>query len=65
MLLTRFFPAAFTCHSLLDAFFFARLEVKRVPFDLFNNVLLLNIALKAPQGIFEGFSLLDPNFCQN
>jgi len=32
--------------------------------DLLDDVLLLDFALEPTQGIFEGLSLLDPDFCQ-
>jgi len=35
-----------------------------VPLDLLNNVFLLHLALKTPQSVFEGFSLLQSHFRQ-
>jgi len=35
-----------------------------MPLDLFNDVFLLYLAFKAPQGIFKGFALLQSNFRQ-
>jgi len=32
--------------------------------DLLDDVLLLDFALEPTQGIFEGLSLLDSDFCQ-
>jgi len=32
--------------------------------DFLDNVFLLYLPLKAAQGIFEGFSLLQSHFCQ-
>ena len=49
----------------LDAFLFARLQIEGMQLNFPDNVLLLNLALEAPQGIFEGLALLNPNFRQN
>ena len=35
-----------------------------MPLDLLNNVFLLHLALKPPQSVFEGFSLLQSHFRQ-
>ena len=35
-----------------------------MPLDLLNNVFLLHLALKSPQSVFEGFSLLQSYFGQ-
>jgi hypothetical protein len=35
-----------------------------MPFDFLDDVFLLYLPLKAAQGIFEGFSLLQSDFCQ-
>ena len=31
--------------------------------NFLDDVLLLDLALEAPQGILEGLALLNPNFC--
>src|SRR5258708_15754391 len=51
-LATTFLPVSFASQRLLASLFFARLQVTRVPFDLFNNVLLLNLTLEPAKGIF-------------
>jgi|ERR1700761_2353313 hypothetical protein len=48
----------------LHPFFFTGLQVKGVALDLFDNVFLLHFALEAAQSVFEGFTLLQSNFCQ-
>ena len=45
---TRFLAIAFASQCLLEAALFTRLHVVGVTFDLFDDVLLLNLALKAP-----------------
>ena len=64
LLFALFFAAAFACQSFLHAFLFAWLQVKGVAFHFLDNVLLLNLPLKAPQSIFERLAFLRSNFCQ-
>ena len=33
-------------------------------FDFFDDVFLLDLALETAESVFEGFSLLEPHFCQ-
>ena len=42
----------------------ARLEVEGMTLHLFNDVFRLNLALEPPQGILDGLTLLQSNFCQ-
>ena len=42
---------------------FARLHVEAVLLDFLDDVFLLHLALKAAQGIFQRFTLLDDDFC--
>jgi hypothetical protein len=49
---TTFFPVSLASQRLLGPFLLTGLQVKRVPFDLFDNVLLLNFTLEAPKGVF-------------
>jgi hypothetical protein len=64
LFLARFLTRPFASQRRLHALFFAGLEVKGVALNLLDNVFLLHFALKAAQSILEGFSLLQPNFCQ-
>ncbi len=48
----------------LHALFFTGFQVIGVSFDFLDNVFLLRLALETPQGILEGFSLLQPDFGQ-
>jgi hypothetical protein len=43
---------------------FTWFQVKRVSLDLFDNVFLLYLAFKAPQGAFERLAILQMDFCQ-
>ena len=40
------------------ALLFAGLQIKGVTLNLFDDVLLLDLALESPQGAFQGFTLL-------
>jgi hypothetical protein len=46
-----FLPVSFTGQRLLGPELLARLQVKRVSFDLFNNVLLLDLTLETAKGV--------------
>jgi len=59
-----FLPVPFAGQRLLGPELLSRLQVKRVPFDLFNDVLLLDFALEAAKGILQRFALLKLNFSQ-
>jgi hypothetical protein len=60
----RFFPVSLTGQRLLDPLLLTRLQVERVPLDLFNDVFLLHLTLEAPKGVFQRFALLEFHFCQ-
>jgi len=64
LLLTSLFTTPFTRQSFLHAFLLTWFEVKGMSLDFLDNVFLLYLPLKAAQGIFEGFSLLQSDFCQ-
>jgi hypothetical protein len=57
-------PVAFASQRLLGPQLLSRLQVKRVSLDLFNNVLLLDLTLEAPEGVFQRFALLKLYFSQ-
>jgi hypothetical protein len=44
--------------------FLAGFQVKRVPFDFFYDVFLLNLTLEASQSALQGFPILEMNFRQ-
>jgi hypothetical protein len=58
------FASALASERGFHAFLLTRLEVKGVALNFFNNIFLLHLALKAAQGVFEGFTLLQSNFRQ-
>ena len=60
-----FLPVPFACQRLLDPQFLARLQIKRMALDLFNDVFLLHLSLEAPEGVFQGFTVLESYFCQS
>ena len=35
-----------------------------MPLHFFNNVFLLHFPLEAPEGVFQGFTVLESYFCQ-
>ena len=59
------FSASLTGQCLLDTFLFARFQIERVFLDFLDDVFLLNLALESPQGILNGFSVLNPYFSQS
>ena len=64
LLFTSFFTVALACQRFFHPFLFARLEVKGMTLHFLNDVLLLDFTLEAPQGVLEGFTLLNANFRQ-
>jgi hypothetical protein len=64
LLFTSFFAAALLSQRLFYTLFLAGFQVVGVPFDLLDDVFLLHLALKAPEGIFQILPLLQSNFGQ-
>ncbi len=60
----HFLAIPFASQRLFHALLLARLQIKGVALDLFDDVLGLHLALEAPQGILKRFTLLNSNFCQ-
>lgn len=58
LLFACFFSIAFARQSFLHAALLAGFQVKGMPLDFFNDVLLLDFAFEAAQGIFKRLSLL-------
>jgi hypothetical protein len=54
----HFFPQPFARQRLLDTLLFTRLEVERVFLYIFDDVFLLNLALKTPKSAFEGLTFI-------
>ena len=52
-------PIAFTCQRLFDAEFLARLQIKGVPFDFPDDVLLQNFPLEAAEGVLHRLAVLE------
>ena len=62
--LARLFPCALASQRGFYAFFLAGLQVVGVALNLLDNVFLLHLAFEAAQCVFEGLTLLQPNFGQ-
>src|ERR1700761_5597158 len=58
------FPVSLTRKRLLDPQLLARLQVKGMPLDFFDDVFLLYLALEPPESVFQGFTILESNFRQ-
>src|SRR5271170_3530170 len=58
------FAVAFARKGRLPSLLFPRLQIIRVPFDLFNDVFLEYLALKTAQCAFQSFTGLYLNFRQ-
>jgi hypothetical protein len=46
-----FLPVPFPGKSGLNPFFFSRLQIERMPLDLFNDVFLLHFSFEATEGV--------------
>ena len=55
---------ALACQQCLDALLLTWLQIERVPFDLLDDVLLLDFALEASERAFQGFTILYVDFGQ-
>jgi hypothetical protein len=58
------FAVALTRQSFLGTLLLTRFQVEGMPLDFLNDVLLLDLALETAQRAFQGFSILDVDFCQ-
>src|SRR5215467_6430643 len=58
------FPSTLSCQCLLHSPLLTRLQVIRVSLHVPNNVLRLNLALEAAEGILQRLALLQSNFSQ-
>jgi len=61
---TALLSVSLASQRLLGPFLLAGLQVERVPFDLFDNVLLLDLTLEAAKGVFQRLALLQLYFSQ-
>ena len=49
----------------LEALLLSGFEKKGVSLYLLNNPLVLDLSLETAKGAFDGFSIENPDFCQN
>src|SRR5579864_4657308 len=59
------FPGALSRQGLFYSALRTWLQVERVTLYFFDDVLGLNLALEPAQGILDGLTLLQSNFCQS
>ena len=64
LLFTSFLTIPLSRQRFLYAALFARFQVEGMTFYLFNDVFLLDLALKPAQCIFKRFAFLNTNLCQ-
>src|ERR1019366_4442300 len=60
----RLLSIAFTGQRLLDAEFLARLQVKGVPFDFPDDILVQNFPLEAAEGVLQRLAILEVHLSQ-
>jgi hypothetical protein len=58
------FAIPLSCKRFFLALFLAGFQVKRMPFDFFYDIFLLNLTLEASQSALQGFPILEMNFRQ-
>lgn len=58
------FARALACQRGLYPLLLARLQIERVTFDVFNDVLLQDLALKALERALQAFAIVELNFSQ-
>ena len=61
---TAFLAIAFAGEGFLGALLLAGLQIEGMPFDLFDDIFLLDLPLEPAQRTFESFSLLNVDFSQ-
>jgi len=57
---TRLLPIAFTGQRLFDSEFLAWLQIKGVPFDFPDDILLYNLPLEATERVLNRLAFLEP-----
>jgi hypothetical protein len=62
--LASLLPVALARQRFLGPLLLSGLQIKRMALDLFDDVLLLDLPLEAPQSAFERLALLDMDFSQ-
>jgi len=58
------FAIAFSCKSFLRALLLTGFQIESVPFDLLDDVLLKDFALKALERALQAFPVVNLNFSQ-
>jgi hypothetical protein len=58
------FAVALPGESFFGPAFFTWFQVKRMPFDLFNDIFLLYFTFEPSQSAFERLAILQMDFCQ-
>ena len=58
------FAVALARQRRFNAFLLARLQIESVPLDFFDDVLLQNLALEAPERVLKGFTILNVDLGQ-
>lgn len=64
LLFARLFPAALPSQRLFYTLLLSGLQVEGMTFYFLNYVFLLNLALETSESVFEGLTLLKPDFSQ-
>ena len=59
-----FFAVSFPRQCCFHSTFLTRFQIKRMPFNFFDNVLLLNFAFEPAQCILKRFAFLESYFSQ-
>jgi hypothetical protein len=64
LLLTNLLPVPLASERFFHALLLARLQIKRVTLDFFNDVFGLNFPLEPPKSILKRLAFLYTNLCQ-
>jgi hypothetical protein len=65
LFLPHLLTVAFARQCFLHALLFTRFQVKRMTLHFLDDVLCLDLALEAAQGILKRFTFLNTYFCQD
>jgi hypothetical protein len=61
---SAFFAVALARQRRFNSLLLARLQIESVPLDFFDDVLLQNLALEAPERVLKGFTILNVDLGQ-
>lgn len=63
LLLHELLPGSLPSQGLLEAPLLARFQIVGMTLDILDDVLLLHLSLEAPEGAFQGLTIMNEDVC--